>query len=170
MRMFYKRKKTGTSLIEIVIAMLIIACSFLPILRIVDYGSVSTTKVGHYSKATRLAQDLIEECKHVPFKVYQVNYDGLETDQSFDIHPEYYKDTKESIEAFKKDEEKKDKIKEFAYKASLRPKRDPITKQIIEIWFEVEMNWYDKGQYENNKGEKRTIKVGNAYYNAESLF
>ena len=78
----------GATLIEVVIAIFILACAFLPILRVVDYGSVSTAKIGHYAKATRLAQELIEECKHVPFKVYQKTYSDLGQGQSFDIHPQ----------------------------------------------------------------------------------
>ena len=48
-------KRLGVTLLEIVIAAAILAIAFIPILRLVDFGAVSTTKV-HVAKAARLAQ------------------------------------------------------------------------------------------------------------------
>ncbi|MBP5470542.1 MAG: hypothetical protein J6Z11_15005 [Candidatus Riflebacteria bacterium] len=160
------KKRSATSLIEVVIAIFILAVAFLPIMRVVDYGSTSTSKIGHYAKATRLAQDLIEECKHVPFKVYQTTYGELEEGKDFIINEEFYKDTKKSIDDFR--EESKDKLKEFDCKANLRVKKNDLG-QISEVWFEVEIGWYDLGKISNGKGEKRKVKVGNAYFNSEVL-
>jgi hypothetical protein len=150
-------KKTGTSLIEIIIAIFILACAFLPILRVVDYGSVSTAKIGHYAKATRLAQELIEECKHVPFKSYQKYYTTLTPDKEFDIHPEFYKETKANIEKFMTEggeKGTKDKLKDFTYKAILTVKKNDLD-LISEVWFEVEISWYDVGKISDAKGEKK---------------
>ena len=165
--MFSKNKfNRGATLVEVVIALLILACSFLPILRVVDYGSVNTAKIGHYAKATRLAQELIEECKHVPFKVYQRQYDKMSNGQSFDINPQFYKETQANIDKFIT--ESKDSLKEFECNASLRANKNDLD-QIVEVWFEVEISWYDIGKISDAKGEKRTIKVGNAYFNSEVL-
>lgn len=160
------KKRSAATLIEVVIAIFILAIAFLPIMRVVDYGSTSTTKIGHYAKATRLAQDLIEECKHVPFKVYQTTYGELAEGQSFIINEEFYKDTKKSIDDFR--EESKDKLKEFDCQANLKVKKNDL-QQICEIWFEVEIGWYDLGKIGDEKGTKRTVKVGNAYFNSEVL-
>ncbi|MBQ2593388.1 MAG: prepilin-type N-terminal cleavage/methylation domain-containing protein [Candidatus Riflebacteria bacterium] len=156
----------GATLIEVVIAIFILACAFLPVLRVVDYGSVSTAKIGHYAKATRLAQELIEECKHVPFKVYQKTYSDLGQGQSFDIHPQFYKETQANIEKFITDS--KDSLKDFECKATLRANKNDLD-QIVEVWFEVEISWYDIGKISDQKGEKRSIKIGNAYFNSEVL-
>ena len=156
----------GATLIEVVIAIFILACAFLPILRVVDYGSVSTAKIGHYAKATRLAQELIEECKHVPFKVYQRTYDKMSNGQSFDINPQFYKETQANIEKFITDS--KDSLKDFECKATLRANKNDLD-QIVEVWFEVEISWYDIGKISDQKGEKRSIKIGNAYFNSEVL-
>ena len=165
--MFAKNKfNRGATLVEVVIALLILACSFLPILRVVDYGSVNTAKIGNYAKATRLAQELIEECKHVPFKVYQRTYANMSDGQSFDINPQFYKETQANIEKFIS--ESKDSLKEFECNASLRANKNDLD-QIVEVWFEVEISWYDIGKISDAKGEKRTIKVGNAYFNSEVL-
>lgn len=158
--------KHGATLIEIVIAIFILAIAFLPILRVVDYGSVNTAKIGHYAKATRLAQELIEECKHVPFKIYQKQYEQLGDDEKFIINEQFYKETLKSIEAFKT--ESKDKLKEFACDANLRVKRNDL-KQIVEIWFTVEMTWRDRGPANNEKPAQRKVRVGNAYFNPEVL-
>ena len=88
--------KRAATLIEVVIAILILACAFFPILRVVDYGSVSTAKIGNYAKATRLAQELIEECKHVPFSLWKKFHvpENPEPNQIIDfdtINEDFYK-------------------------------------------------------------------------------
>ena len=132
----------------------------------VDYGSTNTTKIGHYAKATRLAQELIEECKHIPFKIYQKQYQDLQENTPFTINEDYYKETLKNIEAFKT--ENKDKIKEFDYKAELMTKKNDLG-QIVEVWFQVQIGWYDMGGIEGNSREKRLVKAGNAYFNSEML-
>jgi len=158
--------KRGLTLLEIVISASILAIAFIPILRLVDFGSVSTAKIGHYGKATRLAQELIEECKHVPFKVYQKHYSDLASGNSFDVHPQFYKETAKSIESFF--EESKDSLKDYGCKATLKAKKNDLD-QIVEVWFEVEIFWRDKGKKEDERFGLRVVRAGNAYYNSEAI-
>lgn len=158
--------RRGVTLLEIVIAALILAIAFIPILRMVDFGSVATSKVGHYAKATRLAQELIEECKHVPFKVYQKHYSDLASGDSFEVHPQFYKETAKSIEKFF--EENKDSMKDYGCVANLKAKKNDL-EQIAEVWFEVEIFWRDRGLKENESLEKRIVRAGNAYFNSEAI-
>lgn len=159
-------RKYGATLLEIVIAAFILAIAFIPILRLVDFGSVSTAKTGHYAKATRLAQELIEECKHVPFKVYQKNYNDLASGNTFDIHPQFYKETAKSIESFFT--ENIDSLKDYGCTATLKAKKNDLD-QIVEVWFEVEIFWRDKGLKEDERAGRRVVRAGNAYYNSEAI-
>ncbi len=161
-----KQKPVGATLIEIVIAAFILAVAFIPILRLVDFGSVSTAKTGHYAKATRLAQELIEECKHVPFKVYQKHYSDLASGNAFDVHPQFYKETAKSIESFFKDNI--DALKDYGCTATLKAKKNDLD-QIVEVWFEVEIFWRDKGLKEDDRTGRRVVRAGNAYYNSEAI-
>lgn len=163
----YKKNRQGTTLIEIVMAILILACAFIPILRLVDYGSVNTAKIGNYARATRLAQELIEECKHVPFKIYEKDYEGIKEGENEPVKNDYYAETSKNIEKFKEDS--KDSLKEFDCKAELRVYKNSY-EQISEIWYEVEISWYDMGGLADKKGEKRVVKVGNAYHNPEAIY
>jgi dissimilatory sulfite reductase (desulfoviridin) alpha/beta subunit len=156
----------GVSLLEIVIAAFILAIAFIPILRMVDFGSVATAKVGHYAKATRLAQELIEECKHVPFKVYQKHYSALASGDSFTVHPQFYKETAKSIEAFF--EENKDTMKDYGCNANLKAKKNDL-EQIVEVWFEVEIFWREMGKKDDERFGRRIVRAGNSYYNAEAM-
>jgi prepilin-type N-terminal cleavage/methylation domain-containing protein len=161
--MFHNR---GVTLLEILIAAFILAIAFIPILRTVDYGTTSTAKVGHYAKATRLAQELIEECKHVPFKVYQKHYSDLASGDSFTVHPQFYKETSKSIEAFF--EENSDTMKDYGCEANLTARKNDLD-QITEVWFEVEIFWRDKGTKDDERFGRRVVRAGNAYYNAEAI-
>ncbi|MDD3148560.1 MAG: hypothetical protein PHD82_14800 [Candidatus Riflebacteria bacterium] len=162
----FRPQKYGATLIEIVIAAFILAVAFIPILRLVDFGSVSTAKTGHYAKATRLAQELVEECKHVPFKVYQKHYSDLASGNSFDVHPQFYKETAKSIETFFT--ENKDSLKDYGCTATLKAKKNDLD-QIVEVWFEVEIFWRDKGKKEDERFGRRVVRAGNSYYNSEAI-
>ena len=164
------KRKNGATLIEIVMAILILACAFIPILRLVDYGSVNTAKIGNYARATRLAQELIEECKHIPFKAYKDTYGDLDDGAEFEVNGDFYKETKKSIEDFMKEEAKNSKEFFLDVKPTLKVYKNEPYNQITEVWFKVEMTFFDMGNKDNGKGEKRTIKVSNAYHNPESLY
>ena len=157
--------RKGVTLLEIVISALILAVAFIPILRVVDFGSKSTVKIGNYSKAARLAQQLIEECKHVPFKLYEDTYTGLDDSKEFAVNEEYYKETKKSIENFFKDN--KSAMKDYGCKANLRPRINKMN-QIEELWFEVEIYWCDIGKKKEDSPIRRIVRAGNAYYNPEA--
>jgi len=161
-----KNARHGVTLLEIVIAAFILAVAFIPILRLVDFGSASTAKVGHYAKATRLAQELIEECKHVPFNVYQKHYSDLASGNTFDVHPQFYKETAKSIESFFA--ENIDSIKDYGCSATLKAKKNDLD-QIVEVWFEVEIFWRDKGKKEDERFGRRVVRAGNAYFNSEAI-
>lgn len=159
-------KISGITLLEIVIAASVLALAFIPILRVVDFGAVSTSKLGHYAKATKLVQELIEECKHVPFKVYQRHYQDLASGNTFDVHPQFYKETGKSIEAFF--EENKDFMKDYGCEAHLKAKKNDL-EQIVEVWFEVEIFWRELGNKDNDKAPLRSVRCANAYYNSEAI-
>ena len=156
----------GVTLLEVVIAAFVLAIAFLPILRVVNFGSVSTVKIGNYAKASKLAQELIEECKHVPFKVYQKEYEKLGSGESFPVNPQFYKNTSKSMEEFF--DEKKGFVKDFDCKAELKAKKNAMN-QIVEIWFNVEILWREKGKADDKRFAERRVRAGNAYFNADSI-
>lgn len=169
--MFNKKNKNyGATLIEIVIAILILACAFIPILRLVDYGSVNTTKIGNYARATRLAQELIEECKHIPFSAYKDTYGDLKDGDEFDVNEDFYKETQKSIQEFMKEGAKNSKEFFLEVKPKVKVYKNESYNQITEVWFKVEMTFFDMGNKDNGKGGKRTIKVSNAYHNPEAIY
>ncbi|MBF0407043.1 MAG: hypothetical protein HQM10_06805 [Candidatus Riflebacteria bacterium] len=161
-------RKSAMSLLEVVLAAVIICLAFLPILRVVDFGSVSTVKVNTYSKAARLAQELIEECKHVPFKVYQnnPNYKNLADNVYEIVQQDYYRKTMKSIEEFM--EQNKQSLKDFGYDARLKVKRNNLN-QIKEIWFEVEIKWRERGKKDEIAQQELRVRAGNAMYNSEAM-
>ncbi|NLM17863.1 MAG: hypothetical protein GX221_09120 [Candidatus Riflebacteria bacterium] len=168
---FFKQK-SAVSLLEVLIAAVIIALTFIPIMRLVDFGSVSTVKQGNYARATRLAQELIEECKSVPFKLYEEKYRelGSEGKNEEDLsNTDFFPKTQENIQKFVDEEGKKGNLKQFKLKAKIKGIRNELN-QLAEIWFFVEMNWVDKGDLESaSEEQKRTVKVGSAYHNAEII-
>lgn len=164
------KKRCGATLIEVVIAVLILACAFIPILRLVDYGSVNTAKLGNYARATRLAQELIEECKHIPFKAYKDTYGELSDGAEFDVNEDFYKETKHSIDKFMEEQSKNSKEFFLEVKPKLKVYKNEPYNQITEVWFKVEMTFYDMGNKDNGKGGKRTIRVSNAYHNPEAIY
>lgn len=158
--------RRGVTLLEIVISALILAVAFIPILRVVTTGSTSTVKIGNYAKAANLARQLIEECKHVPFKEIQSDYKDLADGKSFEIKQEYYAETLKNLEKFREDN--KSAMKDFDLNADLKVRMSEYN-QIKEAWLSVEISWFDKGKIEGNKLTKRIVRAGSAYYNPEAI-
>lgn len=156
--------RKGVTLLEIVIAAFILAIAFIPVLRVVDFGAVATVKVGNQARAARLAQQLIEECKHVPFQVYQRSptYNDLADGVSEDIMEDFYKETAKSIQDFF--DENRDSFREYGKEAKLRLRKNEL-QQIVEVWFDVEIFWQDSA---DGEGVRRVVRAGNAYYNTEA--
>ena len=170
--------KQGVTIIEITIAVFIFAAAFIPIIKVVTFGSVSTVKNGFYAKAAQLAQQLIEECKHVPIKVYEDLYydleDYTEEDTSktrCEVSDHFYSKTAEEMNKFIEEERKKGTLDKFGHQAFLRVKKNELG-QMKEVWFDVEIYWNDKGYATSTagiEGYQHHVRYANAYYNAEAM-
>jgi len=153
----------GLTLIEILIAVAIITMAFFPIMSTVQFGNKSTVKINNYSKATHIAQGLIEECKHVPVKIYQETptyKDLLEGNWEL-VSEDFYPKSKKEFEAFQSE------IKSLTYKPELKIIRNPENNdQIKEIWIRVQITWKEGDGTTDQK--PREVWVGNAIHNPES--
>lgn len=172
------KSRTGVTIIEITIAVFIFAAAFIPIIKVVTFGSVSTVKNGLYSKAAQLAQQLVEECKHVPIKVYEDLYYGMEEYKGEDtantiqeVSDHFYSKTAEKMNKFIEEEKKKGTLDKFGHQAYLRVKKNELG-QMKEIWFDVEIFWNDKGYATSTagiNGYQHHVRYANAYYNSEAM-
>lgn len=155
--------RAGVTLVEILIAVAIVAIAFFPIISTIQYGNKSTVKVNNYSRATKLAQGLIEECRHVPFKIYQETptYKDLPEDQWELVGEDFFPKTRSELPAFQAE------IKSLQLKPELKLIRNPDnTSQIKEIWFRVHISWKEGDGTTDNK--PREVTVGNALHNSEA--
>lgn len=154
-------KTRGVTLMEILIGVFIIAIAFIPILSAVQFGNRSTVKINNYSKATKLAQGLIEECKHVPIKKYQDKVKATTDGSLTAVDKEFFPQSSKEFLDFGQS------LKEFAYVAQMKVLRHPDDKEKIrEIWIQVEVNWKEGDG--TTAAVPRQVKVGNAIHNPES--
>lgn len=164
------RGRRGITLLEILIAAAIMAVAFIPLTRLVGFGTTSQTKTSNLSRATRLAQELIEECKHVPVSTYGevATYKAAPAlpAQKMDIMEDLYPKTKASIAEFVAQNAKS--IKDFKVTAQLQLVKTGLN-QIKEIWFFVEIEWVDKGTIDQGNPTRRMVRAGNALFNPEAM-
>ncbi|HNV69909.1 MAG TPA: hypothetical protein PKO06_09440 [Candidatus Ozemobacteraceae bacterium] len=154
-------RSRGVGMLEILIAAAIIAVAFIPILSAIQFGNRSTVKINNYSKAAKLAQSLIEECKHTPIKKYAEKYKSTPDKTLTDIAEEYYPVSAKEFKEFGKS------LKDFKYKAQLKPLRHPDDKdKLREVWIQVEVNWREGDGTTVN--QPRTLRIGNALHNPDS--
>lgn len=151
--------RQGLSTLEIMIGVLIIAIAFLPAFRVIQYGSKATVKVNNYSKVARLAQGLIEECKHVPFKIYVKDYQEMASGETFVVNQNYYPKTLENIEAASSE------IKSLRIEAELTVKKE-TDNRISEVWIRVKANWKE-GDGTTQGDVDRELRLGNAIRNPD---
>ncbi len=153
------QKRQGLSMLEIMIGIFIIAVAFFPAFRVIQYGSKATVKVNNYSKVARLAQGLIEECRHVPFKIYVNDYQEMGGGETFVVNQNYYPKTLEAIEQFREE------LKNLQIEAELTVKKEPDDR-ISEIWIRVKANWKE-GDGTTQGDKVRELRLGNAIRNPD---
>jgi len=153
------KKRTGLSMLEIMIGVFIFAIAFIPLFRLVQYGGKSTVKINNYSKVARLAQRLIEECKHVPFKVYLKDYQEMNSGDTFVVNQNYYPQTLEAINEFNEE------LKSLTVEAELTVKKLPDNR-ISEVWINVDATWKE-GDGTTEGDNKRQLRLGNAIRNPD---
>ncbi|MBI3038580.1 hypothetical protein HYY75_05940 [bacterium] len=149
-------KTNGVTLLEIIIAAMIVAIALIPVLSSIQYGNKATVKVNNYSKAERLAQELIEECKHIPVRVYYKDYNALVADKWEVVNEQYFPKTKEVLNDFGKT------LKSFSWKAELKVVKP--SEIIREIWIRVAMAWKEG----DSNVVTRELRLANAIYNPEA--
>lgn len=147
----------GLSLLEIMIGVFIIATAFIPILRLIHYGGKATVKVNNFSEVAKIAQGLIEECKHVPIGIYSKDYADLSDGQWFEVNPQYYPKAAQAVEEFR------DSLKSLKINSELTVLRAPDENRIREIWIRVTGTWEEGDGTTLNK--PRELRLANAIYN-----
>jgi hypothetical protein len=154
-------KRIGVTLIEILISVVIVAFAFLAILGVIQFGNKSTVKVNNYSKAFRLAQEFIEECKHHPIGKFLADENIVGADNWFDEinMPVYCPKSKKAIEDFQGE------LKNLEFKPAVKVVRDGggIVKFIL---LRVAVTWHEGDGTTALK--PRQIHLANAIYNPAS--
>lgn len=152
-------EKQGLSLLEIMIGVFIFAIAFIPLFRLIQHGGKSTVKINNYSKVARLAQRLIEECKHVPFKIYLQDYQEMGSGESFVVNQNYYPQTLEAIEEFREE------LKSLKVEAELTVKK-LVDNRISEVWINISATWKE-GDGTTVGDNNRQLRLGNAIRNPD---
>lgn len=154
--------KFGWTLVEVLVAVGIIALAFLPIINLVSSDAVTTVKVGNYAKASALLTKMIEEVKHVPFSRYQKECSELFNEEPVTIPEKFYPDTLASIETLKKD-------KEFWLKGSMKASKNQF-EQLVEISFTAEIFWHERGDKTATDQPERQLRDYALIFNPETRF
>ncbi len=151
-------RSKGVTLLEILIACFIVAMAFIPILSTIQYGNKSTVKINNYSVVAKLAQGLVEECKHIPFRLYSADYAQLGKDEWFDVNQQYYPKTKEAIEELGKT------LKSLEWTAKLKVIKSGDI--IREVWINITATWKEGDGTTSEK--PRELRLGNAIRNPDA--
>ena len=153
--------RRGVTLIEILISVAIVGFAFLAILGVIQFGNKSTVKVNNYSKAFRLAQEFIEECKHHPIGKFLADENIVGAADWFDEinMPVYCPKSKKSIEDFQSE------LKSLEFKPAVKVVRDAggIVKFIL---LRVEVTWREGDGTTTLR--PRQINLANAIFNPAS--
>ena len=160
--MQFRSPKKGLTLVEVLVAVAVIVIAFIPIVNLVSSNAVSTVKVGNYAKASALMTKFLEEVKHVPFSIYQEQYDELQAGTPVPVPVKYYPDTLASIEEMKKD-------KEFWIEATMKASKNDYS-QLVEIAFSTELYWHERGDKSQTNEAKRSLKDYALIFNPEAKY
>jgi Tfp pilus assembly protein PilV len=152
----------GWSLIEVLIAVGIIVLAFIPLVQLVSSNSVTTVKVGNYSKASGLLTKFMEEVKHVPIAKYQEECPELFSGNEIPVPEKFYPDTQASLAQLKDD-------KEFWLENSMKASTNDFG-QLVEIAFTCEIKWHEKGNKTATSQAERNLKDYALIFNPEARY
>lgn len=154
------RRSIGATLIEIVLSVLIVGIAFLAIFSVIQFGSKSTVKINNYSKAFRLAQEFIEEFKHLPIGYFLNDNDIVSAESWFECNKDKYcPKTRKSIDEFKNE------LKSLMFYPEVKVVKNS-TGSVKFILIRVQVDWKEGDGTTNVK--PRQIRLANAIYNPAS--
>ncbi len=154
--------KKGMSLLEVLIAVGIIAVAFIPLTRLISSNAVSTVKVGNYAKASELMTKFLEEVKHTPFTKYHEDFDALKPGEKISVPEKFYPDTLDSLKELKKE-------KEFWIEAQMKATANEFD-QLVELAFTAEIFWRERGDRSQENEPVRSLKDFALLFNPETRY
>jgi Tfp pilus assembly protein PilV len=133
--------RRGISVVEILVAALFLALLVIALGRLLSGTDAHSFRLGHLARATRLAQQLVEECQSRPISDYQnVFPPDLGTDPH-ELDSAFFPNTEASLIAFREEHQKS--LQNFSRTMRARLVRNRLN-QIREIWLEAEIRWTDR--------------------------
>ncbi|RCK79035.1 MAG: hypothetical protein OZSIB_0377 [Candidatus Ozemobacter sibiricus] len=157
-------RQPGFTLVEIMVAVAIVAIAFIPILGLITTDYTLATKTVNQSKGGALVSKLIEEVKHVPFATYQKECPELLQEKPLPIPEKYYPETSASLLALKQAADR-----EYWLEATMQGAKNEAG-QLVEIYFQAEIRWRDRGGRETTTQEERRLRAAALIFNPETKF
>jgi prepilin-type N-terminal cleavage/methylation domain-containing protein len=152
----------GWSLIEILVAIAIVAIAFIPLVNLVSFNAVSTVKVGNYAKASNILTKFMEEVKHLPIKKFQEDAPEIMGGSEITIPEKFYPDTLASLVEMKKE-------KEFWFRASMKAQKNQFG-QLVEVAITAEVQWRERGDKSAAGEPLRHLRDFALIFNPETKF
>ncbi len=152
----------GWSLIEILVAIAVVAIAFVPLVNLVSFNAVSTVKVGNYAKASNVLSKFMEEVKHLPIRKFQEDAPELMSGNEITVPEKFYPDTLASLAEMKKE-------KEFWLKASMKAVKNDFG-QLVEVAVTAEVQWRERGGKEAAGEPLRNLRDFALIFNPETKF
>ncbi|MBP7635187.1 prepilin-type N-terminal cleavage/methylation domain-containing protein [Candidatus Ozemobacteraceae bacterium] len=156
--------RNGITMIEIMVAVAIIALALLPLLRLISGNYTATARTSNQSQAAAILNRLIEEVKHVPFTTYVKECPDVMQDKKLAIPEKYYPETISAL-----NEQKKTGDREFWVETSMTGTKNE-SNQLVEIYFEAEIRWRDRGGKSTVNQPERRLRATALVFNPETKF
>jgi len=156
--------RNGMTMIEIMVAVSIIALAVIPLMRLITGTYTATAKTSNQSKAAAILNRLIEEVKHVPFATYVKECPDVMQEKAVPIPVKYYPETVAAL-----DEQKKTGDREFWVETTLLGSKNE-SNQLVEIYFEAEIRWRDMGGKDTQNQPERRLRASALVFNPETKF
>lgn len=139
-----KNKATGprgVSLVEVLITVAILVLVIIGLSKVITGSDTHTGRIGQVARATRLLQQIIEECQSRPLSQYQKLFAG-QTAQAGRVtcrlDATFFPNAENAITAFRTEYEKS--LQFFTCRVEAKPFFNSLA-QIREVWLEAEIRW-----------------------------
>ncbi|HNV69260.1 MAG TPA: hypothetical protein PKO06_06140 [Candidatus Ozemobacteraceae bacterium] len=155
----------GMSLVEVLIAVTILVLVIIGLSRVITGSDAHTGRIGHVARATRLLQQVLEECQNRPLSQYLALFPERTATGSRELEPAFFPNTETAIVAFRGEYQKSFQF--FSRRVAARPVFNTLG-QMREVWLEAEIRWTEtRPEAGTASSPPRVLRAGGLITNLE---
>ena len=159
-----RRRRDAFTLVEVLVAIFIVALAFLPLLGVLRGDATVTFKTGNVNKSAAILNRLMEDLKHIPLAMYLKECPDLAKKELIPIDSRFFADTLAKIQEYQS--------RHFPRQYVLRPWMQGTMNeagQLVELYLQLEIECRDRPDPDKKTPPQR-VRAATIIFNHDARF